>query len=164
MPELNRPARRRRHKRGLRRRDDARRDGQKFGNSPRRTGGGGNLVPHLRQFTKRRRAKHGEQHELRQKSAAHPPREHVARAEPQNEHDAAESERNRNRDEERTGRGGVARRAIRAFDLVAETRLTGALGAEGLHGADGAETLRSEGGRLGKRVLSAPRPAAHHAA
>ena len=149
---------------GLRRRDDARLDGQKFGDPPRRTGGGGDLVPHLRQFAERGRAKHGEQHELRQQSAAHAPRQHVARAEPQHEHDAAESERNRNRDQEGTGGRGVARRAIGAFDFLGETRLTGALGAERLHGAHRAEALRGEGGRFGERVLSAPRPPAHHAA
>ena len=137
-------------------------DGQKLGDPPRRTGSGGDFVPNLRQFAERSRAKHGEKHELRQKSPAHAPRQHVAGAEPQHEHDAAESERNRNRNEEGTGGGSVARRAIGAFDFFAETRLTGALGAEGLHGARRAQTLRSEGGRFGKRILSAPRPSAHH--
>ena len=101
-PEFDRAARRRRHERGLRRRDDARLDGEKLGDPPRRTGGGGDFVPHLRQFAERGRAEHGEKHELRQQSAAHAPRQHVARAEPQHEHDAAESERHRNRDEEGT--------------------------------------------------------------
>ena len=42
---------------------------------------------------------HGEQHELRQEAAAHPPGEHVARAEPQDDDDAAEGERDGDRDQ-----------------------------------------------------------------
>ena len=138
-------------------------DRQQFRDPPRRTRGGRDFVPHLRQFAERGCGEHGEQHELRQESAAHAARQHVARAEPQHEHHAAEGERHRNRDEERPGGGGGARRVIGAFDFVGETRLTGVLGAEGLHGARGAKALRSERRRFGEGVLGAPRPVAHHA-
>ena len=76
------------------------------------------------EFAERGRAEHGEQHELRQQAAAHAPRQHVARAEPQHEHHAAERQRHRDRDEEASGwprRRAPRRRRSR---LVGETRLT----------------------------------------
>ena len=73
-------------------RDDARLHRHDLANAPGRARRLRDLVPHFRQLPKRARAEHGEQHELRQRAPGHPVGDHLLRAEPEHDDDAAESE------------------------------------------------------------------------
>ncbi len=145
----------------FRRRDDARARGQQFPDSRGGAGGLTHLAPHFGQLTERTGAQHRVEHELHQRSAAHPSVDHVARAEPKNNDDAGKGEEQRcGRDESARFRH-VARGLVGAVGGGAIARGREGLGDEGLHDAHRAETFGGEGGRIGERVLSAARARAH---
>ena len=159
--EGDRATRRLGHRRRPRGRDDQRRDGEQFGDPSRRPGRRRHLAPHLRQFPERGRGQHCEQDELGQEPAAHLARQHVMRAKPQHEDDAAEGERHGDRDQERPCRRRAARGLVGALDRPPEPRRAPLFGAEGLHGADRPEALGREGGGVGQLILRVARALAH---
>ncbi len=111
----------------------------------------------------RARAEHGEQHELRQRAPGHPVGDHLARAEPEHDDDAAESEKERGRGDERARLGHRAGGLVSAEGGVAIAPGRESLGQERLHDADRRQAFGCESGRFREPVLGAAGALAHRA-
>ena len=103
----------------------------------------------------RARAEHGEQNELRQRAAGHPVGDHLLRAQPKHDDDAAESEEERGGGDEGAGLGHGPRRLIGAKGGVAITAGRELFGQERLHDAHRRQAFGREGGGLREPVLGA---------
>ena len=101
-----------RERKRLGRRGDARLDGQELADARGGPGGLRNLVPHFRQLPERAGAEHRVEDELQQRSARHAAGDHVLRAEPQHDDDAAEGEEQRRGGDDTARLGHVARRLV----------------------------------------------------
>ena len=141
---------------GERRRLHLRLDAQKLAQALCGAGGLRDLRPDLGHLAERARREHGVKHELAERAGAHPPREHIGRAPPQDRHHACEDEENDDRGQHRACRGGVARAVIGALDGGVEAFVQARLGGEGLDGAHGADGLARERGGIGQ-TCPAPR-------
>ena len=147
----------------LRGRNDARLDRHDLADAARRARGLRDLVPHFRQLSERAGAEHGEQHELRQRPAGHPAGDHLLRAEPKHDDDAAESKEKRGGGDDGARLGHGARRLIGAEGSIAIAASGEFLRQERLHDAHRRQAFGGEGGRVREPVLSAAGPLAHRA-
>ena len=147
----------------LRGRDDARLDRHDLADA---SGGARrlrDLVPHFRQLSERAGAEHGEQDELRQRAASHLAGDHLLRAEPKHDDDAAESEEKRGRGDERARLAHRPRRFIGAEGGLAIAAGGERLRQERLHDAHRRQAFGGEGGRVREPVLSAAGTLTHRA-
>ena len=139
----------------LRGRDDTRLDRHDLADAARRARRLRHLVPHFRQLSERAGAEHGEQDELRQRAAGHAAGDHLLRAEPKHDDDAAESEEDRSRGDDRARLGHGPRRLIGAKGGLAIAAGGELLRHERLHDAHRRQAFGGEGGRVREPVLSA---------
>ena len=138
-------------------RDDARLDRHDLADAPGGAGGLRDLVPDFRQLAERAGAEHGEQHELRQRASGHPVSDHVLRAEPKHDDDAAEGEEERGDGDERARLAHGPRRLIGAVGGLAIAAGGESLRQERLHDAHRRQAFGGEGGRVREPVLGAAR-------
>ena len=146
----------------LRRRLDLRLDRQQLDQPLGRAGGLRQLAPDFAQLPEPARREHRIEDELPERARRGAPGEHVLRADPEHDHDAAEHQEDDDRGQQRARARSSRRAASKARSTAAAKRdCASRLVGEGLQGADRADQLGRIGRGVGERVLRGARAPPH---